>query len=380
MDFQLTEEQRMIQSMVRDFAEKDVAPIAEEIDREDRVPMENIKKMGELGLLGMIVPTEYGGSGADYVSYSIATQELGRVCASHAALLSGANSLNCAPILDFGTEEQKQKYLVPMASGKTYGCFALTEAGAGSDVGSVKMRAVLEGDEYVLNGTKLFITSGSIADTIIVFARTSDEKVSRGLSAFLVEKETKGFSVGKLEEKLGLRGTATAELVFEDCRIPKENLLGEEGQGFKISMDTLDGGRIGIASCALGVAQGCLELSVQYSKEREQFGQPISNFQAIQWKLADMATELEAARLLTYRAALKKDSGEKCSKESGMAKLFASEMATKAAINAVQIHGGYGYTKEYAVERFMRDVKIFELFEGTSEVQRLVIARSLLRD
>ncbi|UCD92557.1 MAG: acyl-CoA dehydrogenase [Methanobacteriota archaeon] len=379
MDFQLTDEQKMIQSMVRDFAEKEVKPIAEEIDREERVPSENIKKMGELGLLGMTVPREYGGSGADYVSYAIACEELARVCASTAALLSGANSLNCWPILAFGTEEQKQKYLVPMASGKTFGCFALTEAGAGSDVGSVRMKAELKGEEYVLNGTKLFITSGSIADTIIVFARTGDEPGVKGLSAFIVEKETEGFSIGKIEEKLGIRGTPTAELIFEDCHIPKENLLGEEGQGFKISMATLDGGRIGIGACALGLAQGCLDESLLYSKEREQFGQPISNFQAIQWKLADMATQIEAARLMVYRAAQLKDRGEKCTVESSMAKMYASEIATKAAIDAVQIHGGYGYTKDFAVERFMRDVKIFEIFEGTSEMQRLVIARGLLK-
>lgn len=368
----------MIQSMVRDFAEKEVKPLAAEIDREERVPTESIRKMGELGLLGMIVPKEYGGSGTDYVSYAIATSEIARVCASTAALLSGANSLNCWPILEYGTEEQKQKYLVPMASGKTYGCFGLTEAGAGSDIGGIRTKAELEGDEYVINGNKLFITSGNIADTLTVFARTGEDP-TRGLSAFLVEKETEGFSVGKVEEKLGIRGTPTVELVFEDCRIPKENLLGEEGQGFKIALSTLDGGRIGIAACAVGVAQGCLELSVQYSKEREQFGQPISNFQAIQWKLADMATQTEAARLLLYRAAAKKDRGERYTVESSMAKLFASEAATKIAIDAVQIHGGYGYTKEYAVERFMRDVKIFELFEGTSEIQRLVIARSLLK-
>jgi butyryl-CoA dehydrogenase len=378
MDFQLTDEQRMIQSMVRDFAEKDVKPLAEEIDREERVPTESIKKMGELGLLGMVVPKEYGGSDTDYVSYAIATSEIASVCASTAALLSGANSLNCWPILEYGTEEQKQKYLVPMASGKTYGCFGLTEAGAGSDVGGIRTKAELEGDEYIINGNKLFITSGSIADTLTVFARTGEDP-TRGLSTFLVEKETEGFSVGKVEEKLGIRGTPTVELIFEDCHIPKENLLGEEGQGFKIALSTLDGGRIGIAACAVGVAQGCLDLSVQYSKEREQFGQPISNFQAVQWKLADMATQTEAARLLLYRAAAKKDRGEMYTVESSMAKLYASEAATRIAIDAVQIHGGYGYTKEYAVERFMRDVKIFELFEGTSEIQRLVIARSLLK-
>ncbi|MFQ5884964.1 MAG: acyl-CoA dehydrogenase [Thermoplasmata archaeon] len=379
MDFQLTDEQRMIQSMVRDFAENEVKPIAEEIDREERVPTESIRKMGELGLLGMTVPREYGGSGADYVSYAIACEEIARVCASTAALLSGANSLNCWPILAYGTEEQKQKYLVPMASGKTYGCFALTEAGAGSDVGGVRMKAELKGEEYVLNGAKLFITSGSIADTIIVFARTGEETGTRGLSTFVVEKETEGFSIGKLEEKLGIRGTPTAELIFEDCRIPKENLLGEEGQGFKISMATLDGGRIGIGACALGLAQGCLDQSLLYSKDRVQFGQPISNFQAIQWKLADMATQIEAARLLIYRAAQLKDRGEKCTVESSMAKMFASEMATKVAIDAVQIHGGYGYTKDFAVERFMRDVKIFEIFEGTNEMQRMVISRGLLK-
>lgn len=378
MHFKFTQEQKLIKDMVRDFAEKEVKPLAAEIDRDERVPTETLKKMARLGLLGMIVPKEYGGAGADYISYVIACEELARVCASTSAILSGNNSLDCYPILAFGKEEQKKKYLVPMAQGEKLGAFALTEPNAGSDVTAIQTTAVPKDDEYHLNGTKLFITTGDIADVLILFAYTDKSKGAKGISTFILEKGTKGFSYGKKEEKLGLRGTSTAELVLEDCIIPKENLLGKEGEGIKIALNTLDCARIGISAVALGIAQGCLEESIKYSKIRKQFGQPISNFQAIQWILADMATRLEAARLLTYKAADLKDRDKKFTKESAMAKIMTSEVAMDAAIKAVQIHGGYGYTKDYAVERFMRDAKIFEIFEGTNEIQRIVVSRELV--
>jgi len=379
MNFELTPEQKMIREMVRDFAEKDVKPLAEELDRDERVPMETIEKMGALGLMGMVIPKEYGGVGTDYVSYVIACEELARVCASTSAILSGNNSLDCYPILTFGTEDQKKKYLPPMAKGEKLGAFALTEASAGSDVTAIRTTAELKDDGYHLNGTKLFITTGDVAGVVIMFAYTDKSKGSKGISTFILEKGTKGFTYGKKEEKLGIRGTSTAELVLEDCVIPKENLLGKEGEGIKIALNTLDGARIGISGVALGVAQGCLDESIEYSKMRKQFGQPIANFQAVQWMLADMATKLEAARLLTYNAANLKDNGKKFTKESAMAKIMSSEVAMEAGIKAVQIHGGYGYTKDYAVERFMRDAKIFEIFEGTNEIQRMVVARELTR-
>lgn len=378
MDLKFTEEQEMIRKMVRDFAQKEVAPIAAEIDEKGIVPFENIKKMGQLGLLGLTVTEKYDGGGADAISYVIAIEELAKVCASTAIVMAVQNSLVCAGIEKFGTEEQKDKFLKPLARGEKLGAFALTEPGAGSDVAAMLSTAVRDGNVYVINGRKHFITNGGFADIVILFAMTDKSQRHRGITAFIVEKERKGFSVGKEEHKMGIRGTNTCELIFEDVHVPAANRLGEEGQGFKIAMTVLDGGRIGVAAQAVGIAQAAYEAALKYSKERVQFGQPICQFQAIQWMLADMATRIEAARLLTYNAALKKQSGEPFSKEASMAKLFASETAVWVADRAVQIHGGYGYMKEYSVERNYRDAKITEIYEGTSEVQRMVIARSII--
>ncbi len=379
MDFELTEEQRMIQEMARNFAEKEVAPVAAELDETHRFPVELARKMGELGLMGVAVPEEYGGAGMDYVCYVVALEEISVACANTGVVMSANNSLACGPILANGTEEQKKKFLAPMASGEKIGCFGLTEPSAGSDASNQKTTAVLDGDKWVLNGNKVFITNGTHADIAVVFAMTDKSKGAKGISAFIVEKGTPGFSAGSAEKKLGLNASGTAELVFEDCRIPKDQLLGQEGQGFKIALQTLDGGRIGIAAQAIGIARAAMEQSAKYALEREQFGQPIAKFQAIQWMLADMATEIDASRLLAYRAARLQSSGQRYTKEAAMAKLFASETAMKTATKAVQIHGGYGYSKEYPVERFFRDAKITEIYEGTSEIQRLVIAANLLR-
>ena len=379
MDFELTDEQKMIQEMARNFTEKEVAPVAAELDDTHQFPTDLASKMGELGLMGVAVPEEYGGAGMDYVSYVIALEEISSACANTGVVMSANNSLACGPVLKNGTEEQKQRFLAPMAAGEKIGCFGLTEPSAGSDAGNQKTTAVLEGEEWVLNGNKVFITNGTHADIAVVFAMTDKEKGVKGISTFIVEKDTPGFTAGKAEKKLGLNASGTAELVFEDCRIPKDQLLGELGQGFKIALQTLDGGRIGIAAQAIGIARGAMEQSVRYSLERVQFNQPIAKFQAIQWMLADMATEIDAARLLAYRAARKQDSGERFTTEAAMAKLFASETAMKTATKAVQIHGGYGYSKEYPVERNFRDAKITEIYEGTSEIQRIVIASSLLR-
>jgi butyryl-CoA dehydrogenase len=378
MDLKFTEEQEMIRKMVRDFAQKEVAPIAAEIDDKGIAPMENIKKMGRLGLLGLTVPEKYDGGGADPVSYVIAIEELAKACASTAIVMAVQNSLVCAGIEKFGTEEQKSKFLPPLARGEKIGAFALTEPSAGCDAAAQLTTAVRDGDFYVINGTKHFITNGSFADIVILFGMTDKAQKHRGISAFIVEKGTKGFTVGKEEHKMGIRGSNTCELVFEDVRVPVANRLGEEGQGFKIAMTVLDAGRIGVAAQAVGIAQAAYEAALKYSKERIQFGQPICQFQAIQWMLADMATRIEAARLLTYSAALKKQSGQPYSKEASMAKLYASETAVWVADRAVQIHGGYGYMKEYSVERNYRDAKITEIYEGTSEVQRMVIARAIL--
>lgn len=378
MDLKFTEEQEMIRKMVRDFAQKEVAPIAAEIDEKGIVPFENIKKMGQLGLLGLTVSEKYDGGGADAISYVIAIEELAKACASTAIVMAVQNSLVCAGIEKFGTEEQKEKFLRPLARGEKIGAFALTEPGAGSDVAAMLTTAVKSGDAYVINGRKHFITNGGFADIVILFAMTDKTQRHRGITAFIVEKGTPGFSVGKEEHKMGIRGSNTCELIFENMLVPALNRLGEEGQGFKIAMTMLDGGRIGVAAQAVGIAQAAYEAALKYSKERVQFGQPICQFQAIQWMLADMATRIEAARLLTYNAALKKQSGEPFSKEASMAKLFASETAVWVADRAVQIHGGYGYMKEYSVERNYRDAKITEIYEGTSEVQRMVIARSIL--
>lgn len=376
MDFKLTEEQKAFEKMVREFVEKEIKPIASEIDREGRFPSEIIKKTGKLGLMGMTVPNEYGGAGIDRVSYTIALEEISRVCGSTGLMLEAHNSLGIGHIYEKGTEEQRRKYL-PMLTSEKIAAWALTEPNAGSDAASIQMTAVLDNDEWVLNGTKHFITSGHIAEVVTVMAKTDKTKGARGISAFIVERGTPGFTYGVEEDKLGLRGTVTSELIFENCRIPKENLLGKEGMGFIGAMNILDRGRTAIGSMAVGIAQGALDESVRYAKERKQFGRPIAKFQAIQWMIADMATEIEAARLLVRRAAFLEDKNEKFTREAAMAKLFASEMATRAARKAIQIHGGYGYMRDYPLERFFRDVKLCEIGEGTSEVQRMVIARQL---
>ncbi|MBC7249735.1 MAG: acyl-CoA dehydrogenase [Anaerolineae bacterium] len=379
MDFELTEEQQMIRKMAHDFAEKEIAPIAQETDAEGKFPWEIIRKMAALGFLGLPFPEEYGGAGADNVSLALVMEEIARVCGSTAITLDAHTSLCCEPIYLFGTEAQKQEYLPKLCSGEWIGAFGLTEPGAGSDAGATKTRAVREGDQWVINGQKCFITNGSIADVVIITAVTDPGRGTRGISSFIIEKGTPGFRPGRDEEKMGLKGSITSELFFEDCRIPAENLLGRENEGFKQFLVTLDGGRIAIAAMALGLAQGAFERALAYSKERVQFGQPICNFQAIQWMLADMATELDAARLLVYRAAWLKDRGLPFTKEAAMAKLFTSEMAERVCYKAIQIHGGYGYTKEYEVERMYRDQRLCAIGEGTSEIQRLVIARQLLR-
>lgn len=378
MDFELTEEQQMIRKMVRDFAEREIMPIAQETDETGEFPWETIHKMAPLGLLGLPIPEEYGGAGADNVSFTIALEEIARACGSTAITLDTHTSLACEPIYLFGTEEQKRKYLVPMARGEKLGAFGLTEPEAGSDAGATKTRAVLDGDEWVINGQKIFITNGSIAEVVIIAAVTDPEKGTRGISNFIVEKDTPGFRPGREEEKMGLKGSVTSELFFDDCRVPKENLLGKEGDGFKQFLITLDGGRIAMGAMAVGLAQAAFEKAVAYSKERVQFGQPIANFQAIQWMIADMATEIDAARLLVYRAAWLKDTGVRFTKEAAMAKLYASEAAERACYKALQIHGGYGYMKEYDVERYYRDNRLCAIAEGTSEIQRLVIARQVL--
>jgi butyryl-CoA dehydrogenase len=379
MNFELTENQKMIRDMVRGFAEREIAPVAAELDQKEEYPKEILKKMAQLGLLGIIVPPQYGGAGADTVSYALVVEEISKKCASTGVVTSVHNSLASWPIMKFGTDEQKEKYLPILSKGEKIGAFAATEPNAGSDLGALESTAVLEGDEYVLNGTKTFITSGSEAGVIIVFASTDKSAGSKGLSAFIVENDMQGFKVGSIFEKMGINASCTAELIFEDMRVPKENLLGTEGEGFKIALMTLDGGRIGIGAQAVGIAQAALDESIEYAKQREQFGRPISKFQAIQWMIADMATRIDASRLLVLNAAYTKDQGKRFSKEAAMAKLFAAETAVDAALKAVQIHGGYGYTKEYVVERLFRDAKITEIYEGTSEIQRLVIAGSLLK-
>ncbi|MCA1020887.1 acyl-CoA dehydrogenase [Halobacillus litoralis] len=379
MNFTLTEEQEMLRKMVRDFSKNEVEPTAAERDEEERFDREIFDKMAELGLTGIPWPEEYGGIGSDFISYVIAVEELSRVCASTGVTLSAHISLASWPIYTFGTEEQKKKFLAPLAAGEKLGAYALSEPGAGSDVSSMRTQAKLDGDSYVLNGSKVWITNGGVADTYVVFAKTNQDEGNRGISAFIVEKDTPGFSTGKKEKKLGIRSSPTTELIFEDCRIPKGNLLGEEGQGFKIAMMTLDGGRNGIAAQAVGIAQGALDESVAYAKEREQFGKPIAALQGISFKLADMATEIEASRLLTYQAAYLESEGLPYSKASAMAKLFAGDTAMKVTTEAVQVHGGYGYTKDYPVERYMRDAKITQIYEGTQEIQRLVIGRMVTK-
>lgn len=381
MQFQLTEEQNLIRETVRSFAEAELAPSAADRDEQEYFDRELMfDKVAELGLAGIVFPEEYGGADADYISYAIAVEELSRVCASTGVTLSAHLSLGANPIYLFGTEEQKQKYLIPLAEGSKMGAFGLTESSAGSDAGGTRTTATLDGDEWILNGSKIFITNAKEGDIYIVFARSDKEaQKHHGISAFIVEKGTPGFSFGKKELKMGIRSSLTYELVFDNCRIPKENLLGEEGKGFKIAMKTLDGGRIGIAAQALGIAQGALDAALEYAKERKQFNQSIGSFQAIQFKLADMATEIEAARLLVYQSAYKASAGLAYGKDSAMAKMYASDVAMKVTTEAVQIFGGYGFTREFPAERMMRDAKITQIYEGTNEVQRVVISSQLLR-
>ena len=379
MHFKLSEEHEMIRKMVRDFARNEVAPTAAERDEEERFDRALFDQMAELGLTGIPWPEEYGGIGSDYLAYVIAVEELSRVCASTGVTLSAHTSLAGWPIFKFGTEEQKQKFLRPMAEGKKIGAYGLTEPSSGSDAGGMRTTAKRDGDHYILNGSKIFITNGGIADIYVVFALTDPESKQRGTSAFIVESDTLGFSVGKKENKLGIRSSPTTEIIFEDCRVPVENVLGEEGQGFKIAMKTLDGGRNGIAAQAVGIAQGALDAAVEYAKERHQFGKPIAAQQGIGFKLADMATNVEAARLLTYQAAWLESEGLPYGKESAMSKLFAGDTAMKVTTEAVQVFGGYGYTKDYPVERYMRDAKITQIYEGTQEIQRLVISRMLTK-
>ena len=379
MDFKLSKEQQMIRDVMREFTEKEVEPIAQEIDETGRFPRETVEKMARYNMLGIPFPEEYGGAGGDEVAYAIAVEELSRACGTTGVICSAHTSLGCWPIFRYGTEEQKQKYLVPLAKGEKLGAFGLTEPDAGTDAAGQQTTAVLDGDSYILNGSKIFITNGGQADVYIIFAMTDKSKGTRGISAFIVEKDAPGFSIGKIEDKMGIRGSSTTELIFTDCIIPRENLLGKEGKGFGIAMSTLDGGRIGIGAQALGIAQGALDETIQYIKEREQFGRPLAKFQGLQWMIADMGTAIEAARLLVYRAAYNKANGLAYNKEAAMAKLFAANTAMDVTTKCVQLHGGYGYTKDYPVERMMRDAKITEIYEGTSQVQQMVIAANLLR-
>ena len=379
MDFNTTDRQNLFLQMIREFAEKEVKQLAAEVDETERFPMETVEKMAKLGIMGIPVPKEYGGAGADNVLYTMAVEELSRVCATTGVIVSAHTSLCCAPILEHGTEAQKQKYLPKLASGEWIGAFGLTEPNAGTDASAQQTTAVKEGDHYVLNGSKIFITNASAANVFIVMAMTDKSKGTKGISAFIVERDFPGFSIGKKEKKMGIRGSATCELIFENCIVPAENLLGAEGKGFGIAMKTLDGGRIGIASQALGIAQGAMDETVRYVKERKQFGRPLAKFQNMQFQLADMQTRIEASRLLVRKAAFRKDRKDNYSADAAMAKLFAAETAMEMTTKAVQYHGGYGYTREYPVERMMRDAKITEIYEGTSEVQRMVIAGKLLK-
>jgi len=379
VDLELTEEQRLLQQSVREFVEAEVRPVAKQLDKTGRFPREILRKAGELGLTGISVGESYGGAGMDHICYCIALEEIARVCASTSVILSVQNSLYCGALDHFGTEEQKGKFLVPFARGERIGCYALTEPHAGSNAAALKTKAVRKGDTYVVNGTKAWITNGGVADAGIVFVNTEPEKAEKGITALVIEKGTRGFTVGKEEKKLGIHATACTELVFTDCEVPASNRLGEEGEGYKIALATLDSGRIGIASQAIGIAQGAFDAALDYARQRQAFGVLIAEFQAIQFMLADMATEIDAARLLARRAAWKQDSGARFSMEASIAKLFASEMATRVAHKAMQIHGGNGYSSEYPVERAYRDARITEIYEGTSEIQRLVIASWVLK-
>ena len=383
MDFTLNKEHEMARQLFKDFAENEVKPLAQEIDEEHRFPRETVEKMAKYGFLGIPVPKEYGGQGCDILAYAMCVEELSKVCGTTGVIVSAHTSLCVDPIMTYGTEEQKQKYVPDLASGKKLGAFGLTEPGAGTDAQGQQTKAVLDGDEWVLNGTKCFITNGKEADVYIVIAVTGKVekrgRVSKEISAFIVEKGTPGFTFGTKENKMGICASSTYELIFTDCRIPKENLLGAKGKGFGIAMHTLDGGRIGIAAQALGIAEGALETTINYVKERKQFGRSIAQFQNTQFQLADMATKVEAAKLLVYKAAVAKNTQKVYSVEAAMAKLYAAEVAMEVTTKCVQLHGGYGYIKEYDVERMMRDAKITEIYEGTSEVQRMVISGSLLK-
>lgn len=378
MDFTLSKEHEMARNLFREFAQKEVKPLAREIDETEAFPKETVEKMKKFGFLGIPISKEDGGQGCDTLTYVLCVEELAKVCGTTSVIVSAHTSLCSDPLRKFGTKEQKEKFLKPLARGEKLGAFGLTEPNAGTDAAGQQTKAVLAGDEYILNGSKIFITNGKEADTYIIFAMTDKSKGTRGISAFIVEKGTPGFAFGTKEKKMGIRGSATYELTFTDCRIPKDNLLGEEGKGFVIAMQTLDGGRIGIAAQALGLAAGALETTIAYVKERKQFGKPISKFQNTQFQIADMATKVEAARMLVYKAAMAKDTQKTFSLEAAMAKLYASEVASEVTSKAVQLHGGYGYTREYDVERMMRDAKITEIYEGTSEVQRMVISGNLL--
>ncbi len=379
MHLELTEDQKLLQKSVREFAESEVRPLAKHNDETGEFPRELFRKAAELGLTGVAFPEEEGGAGFDHTAYSIVIEEISRCCASMGVILSVQNSLLCDPIHRYGTEEQKKKFLLPFTRGEKIGCYALTEPQAGSNAAALQTKAVKMGDTYVINGTKAWITNGGAADAAIVYTNTDPAKGEKGITAIVVEKGTPGFKVGKEEKKLGINATACSELVFTDCVVPAGNRIGNEGEGYKVALSTLDGGRIGIASQAVGIAQGAFEAALQWSKERMAFGHPIAQFQAIQFMLADMATEIDAARLLVRKAAWKQDSGGRFSQEAATAKLFASEMSTRVAHKAIQIHGGYGYSKEYPVERAYRDARITEIYEGTSEIQRLVIAGWLLK-
>ena len=379
MDFNLSKTENLFLQMIREFAEKEVKPLAAEIDEQERFPIETVEKMGKIGLMGIPIPTQYGGAGGTNMMYGMAVEELSRVCGTTGVVLSAHTSLCAAPILENGTEEQKMKYLPKLASGEWIGAFGLTEPNAGTDAAGQHTTAVLDGEEWVLNGSKIFITNGGYAHVYIIIAMTDKSMGTKGISAFIVEKGTPGFSIGKKEMKMGIRGSATTELIFENCRIPKDNLLGKIGGGFAIAMKTLDGGRIGIAAQALGIAQGAMDETVKYTKERKQFGRSISQFQNTQFQMADLETKVQAARLLVRSAHYKKDNGIPYSVDAAMAKLFCAETAMEVTTKAVQFHGGYGYTREYPVERMMRDAKITEIYEGTSEVQRMVIAGKLFK-
>ena len=378
MDFTLDKQHEMARTLFRDFAQNEVKPLAQEVDETERFPMETIQKLGKYGMMGVPIPREFGGQGCDTLTYVLLVEELSKVCGTTGVIVSAHTSLCADPIYKFGTDEQKAKYLPDLVAGRKIGAFCLTEPGAGTDASGQQTKAVLDGDHYVLNGSKIFITNGGVAETFVVFAMTDKSKGTKGISAFIVEKGYPGFSVGTLEKKMGIRGSSTTEIIFQDCIVPKENMLGVEGKGFSLAMKTLDGGRIGIAAQALGIAAGALDNTIQYVKERKQFGKPIAKFQNTQFQLADMATRVEAARNLVYKAAIAKDTQKVFSVEAAMAKLFAAETAMSVTTKAVQLHGGYGYTREYDVERMMRDAKITEIYEGTSEVQRMVISGNLL--